>query len=125
MSEELKECPLCKGKTELSNNSGRLSPICTKCGLSIRSSMYKDGLEEAITTWNTRPSPWITINSDKDLPKEKKEVLVRYTFETNQNSYKGIAMLSDKMWYSDDGKLTFTMKEVTHWMPLPPLPERK
>ena len=58
-----------------------------------------------------------------NCPDCKKEVLVYYTYETNGNSYTGIAFLSRKMWYSDDGKTTFKFKEVTHWMDIPTIPE--
>lgn len=63
---------------------------------------------------------WVPVG--ERLPEEKHEVLIYYTYKTNQNSYEGIAFLHKKLWYSDDGKTTFTHEEVTHWMPIPPLP---
>ena len=66
---------------------------------------------------------WVSVSSG-ELPKEKREVLVYYTYETNQNSYTGIAFLSGNMWYSDDGKTTFKTTEVTYWKPIIlPLPK--
>lgn len=66
---------------------------------------------------------WISV--EDRLPEEKHEVIIYYTWLTNQNSYIGIAFVDSSLnkWFSDDGKTTFKMKEVTHWMPLPNQPK--
>ncbi|HDZ13324.1 hypothetical protein LCGC14_1284480, partial [marine sediment metagenome] len=59
------------------------------------------------------------------MPKEKREVMIYYTYRLNQNSYTGIASFDNGKWYSDDGKTTFGKDEVTHYMPIPSLPEQE
>ena len=67
---------------------------------------------------------WISV--EDELPDEENYVLIRYTFKRNGNSYTCIAFRqkAHRCWYDDSGDLTIPNREVTHWQPLPPPPEK-
>jgi Lar family restriction alleviation protein len=122
-NEELKPCPFCGGEADLSQED---KPqvwfvFCKKCGVSTDTS-YEES--QAVGEWNTRPSPWIPITPEtlpevEDYPhnnsgasktvlgKGAKKTLFLTMYCHNRHS-----------WIVGDAV-------ITHYMPIPPLPERK
>ena len=119
---ELKPCPFCGGEAKLTYNYTVASHVgckrgvhCGKCGCNL----FVFGTEAvAITAWNTRPSPWIEIKSEDDLPKDGTicffiNGMCRYsgTYRSNNKSF--CSVHSDHPW-----------KSVHHYMPIPELPKK-
>ena len=57
MADKLKPCPFCGGEVELKKNDFGFYVICPECMCSTQNYSTDD---DAISTWNNRPSPWHT-----------------------------------------------------------------
>ncbi len=121
MSEELKPCPFCGGEAELcqgydEDGTELCSIHCGTCGMETIRDDRKPA--EAITAWNTRPSPWISVTPET-MPERKQSVFV-----TNGKTVKEVRELFAS---DDDGVITVGAswefdEAITHWMPIPELP---
>lgn len=83
--------------------------------------MYKDWVQSAIATAPTLPQPsnepltgWVSM--DERLPEKRKDVLVRYG-----NGRIGIDWIDSIQCFVFDE----LYGRVTHWMPIPELPDRR
>ena len=129
---ELKPCPFCGKEPAIDNNFA----ICVNddCELSD----YWSGLEDC--SWNTRPIEdaltariaeleaerrWRVV-ADGELPELGKEVI--FYDSIMERRLKGCLRKNGGVeWLSDEG-YTFSSRDgrysrITHWMPLPKLPE--
>lgn len=82
---------------------------------------------EAIKRWNRHASPWIRV--EYKLPKNKEWVLICKKYVTDKSQPGNIfhAMMWDKEKFCHDASgcsnkvLYVDIKDVTHWMPIPPI----
>ncbi len=110
MSEELKPCPFCGGEAI----RGTFNVWCGSC----RAETDKDDTDvtdqDVITAWNTRPSPWISV--EDELPEETEGI---WLCKTKNGA---IEVLARNYGYASEWD--FDCQCVTHFMPIPPLPEK-
>lgn len=106
---ELIPCPFC-GSNEIGISKELPHHPYIECQCCYVEVGYSDDIESAKKLWNTRHSPWISVKDR--LPKKNGRYLV---IEDHHSNWTGICKFSN-------GK--FELK-VTHWMPLPSLPEEK
>lgn len=115
MSEELKPCAHCGGEAECDQQGCTYFVFCTKCGVSTDTDYIKDVVVE---NWNTRPSPWISVEDRS--PKEEGQVWICYkkTGYTYGGYYKPIY----KLWQIFDpcgGWSNIDPKSPpSHWQPI-------
>ena len=57
MADKLKPCPFCGGEAEFKKNDFGFYVICPECMCSTQTYSMDD---DAISTWNNRPTPWHT-----------------------------------------------------------------
>lgn len=108
--EELKPCPLCDAESRHYMSMHKHNVGCTKCPLKIKGYHNK---ADAITAWNTRPSPWIKITPET-MPE------VNTPMYTDHAEMKGICHLDEKgLWWESGNRVT----QPNHYMPIPPIPE--
>ena len=96
-------CPFC-GSDNLTDIGSNV--ICINCG-------------SCSSIWNTRYSPWISVKDR--LPEEKSEVLIIHYTQTYIGHLRKCS-LGDLHFITYDGPC-LDFDNVTHWMPLPLLPE--
>lgn len=137
--EELKPCPFCKRKPEIMVRSfgdnrdpcGNGSQIeiwlhcCTgtvfmerryyKHGYKMDSDHHKKIIAElktiVITTWNTRPSPWIAITPETKI--EEGWYLCKVKYSPNYDR---------RVYYYKNGRWQTPGTEVTHYRTITPIP---
>lgn len=144
MTEEIKNCAHCEsdaisaGIYEISEDSpeycgddARMAKVrCEYCGIGVKYITDLDYSEklfgQLIKRWNRRASPWVSIE-DK-LPDIGVKVWVRdkddFTIEARRIRRKNND--ATNVWESffmGTTEYTFHVNEITHWMPIPPLPE--
>lgn len=126
---KLLPCPLCNKEVfySLSKHSDNVCIRCNNCDLTAERNLdIADNSSELMNRWNKRTSPWISVK-DK-LPKENclEVIVLTDCFDIDIAYY--------RKYYFDEYsrkiinfhfKSDHTSGEVTHWMPLPKLPEEK
>ena len=123
MSEELKPCLWCNEPEEFHVSGDDDDPndeATVECGNCFCCGPHKPTRAEAITAWNTRPSPWISVTPET-MPERKQSVFV-----TNGKTVKEVRELFAS---DDDGVITVGAswefdEAITHWMPIPELPSQ-
>lgn len=128
---ELKPCPFCGGEAILKQDvryprSGKYEGksvkayevICSNydCIIYGADNKYFFTKEEATEAWNKRTPGWISVN--KRLPEREEAVVV-----LTEGMELLVAKIDEKFdyWYHEEG--AFSMSYVTHWFPIPELPE--
>ena len=107
MSEELKPCPFCGGEAD---NNNKNIIYCHTCGAIVAFNMFNAGLipdEIARKAWNRRADGW---HDASEKPSEKDIYIVCY-----KGSVRETALWTGSAW--------FPGTNVTHWRPMPDLPE--
>jgi len=109
-NEELKPCPFCGIKKKVEVGQDDMFYVeCLKCG--AKTDVYLFDVN-AISAWNTRPSPWVPVT--RRLPVGIKDERTPYLVKTID--VYGVALWreydSGWDWESDSG-------EVVKWMPIP------
>lgn len=113
MSEKLLPCPFCGGEAEYHVECEMVTVRCSICGATT--SGWWDEPEEAIAEWNRRADGWISV--EERLPEHSNVVLVALRHGlVCEGSYFDI----EQRWI----RFGVPYMPVTHWMPLPELPER-
>lgn len=118
MSEELKPCPFCDSKNVKLCNYLESSfwGDCFHCG--AQGSRRANG-GVAVSVWNTRPSPWISV--EDRLPEESKTCFIYLPSVNKHTAFKGFCDDLNNIWHTKLKSHARTNK-VTHWMPIPELP---
>lgn len=121
MNKELKPCPL-GHKTNVLPCGTRYRVYCIESRCYIGPSRETEA--EAITAWNTRPSPWIKITPEtmpeKETERFSKDFLM---WPMTTNGYPlGAYDFVGKRWFVSRVKDSY---EPKFYMPIPTLPERK
>lgn len=115
MTEELKRCPFC-GSTQFTqewHNNLDSYIECLDCGASA-----------CPAAWNRRASPWVSV--EDGLPAVGELVLVRFYYPEQGNyEYKALRQYCESGWINPKNACCYDISSVTHWMPIPPLPETK
>ena len=119
---ELKPCPFCGSEdvVRLSHNDRADIERCRNCNLSIIVPL-------GITMWNTRPIEDALNNRIAELEAERRWIPVREQMPTSGTQW--VLLKNGKMdfdfTYIDGGRHYWWRNgsNVTHWMPLPELPE--
>lgn len=114
-------CPFCGSDNVTIVKSkiidGLFSAGCIKCNVTTAFYVNEEFAAEA---WNTRASVWISCS--ERLPEKDMSVLISaqgHRVTAYYDSVKGVFMLTET-----EG-LFYSMSAVTHWMPLPEVPQRK
>jgi hypothetical protein len=112
---DLRSCPFCGGEVELSSawfrKDGLQFWIECKCGASIPGIGETLSREACVAAWNRRANPWVSVA--ERLPEEGVKVLVWRKNEAMVGQRNG------EYWVLTPG--VWTCRDVTHWMPIPPL----
>ena len=125
MSEELKPCPFCGTGQMAWENEGKWQAGCIneKCPVGRVFTKKYDTEAEAITAWNTRPSPWISVTPETVpfIPVNKRLILLSAPDEDEYcESNMGQWIRSKReFWYTSTESGILTTSEVTHYMPIP------
>jgi len=116
---KLKPCPFCNGKNSMVDDDPECNPLqykniyCEDCGATGPTGIKA---EDAIKSWNTRVSGWISV--ENALPeKDGRYYVFGKKGETEVLQY--INNLEDFIYGYKD------IDEVTYWQPLPEPPEEK
>ena len=124
-SKELKPCPFCEGHLlfRKSTSNGDITPTCSTDGCLLNPCVghYYKTKAEAVTAWNTRPSPWIAVTPDS-LPErstqvERRHLSVLVLLLIEGVAKKGYYDFDDAEWYMCGNPC-----DPSHYMPIPPLP---
>ena len=123
-------CPFCGGKAEIGENDTDIYVECLEC--SARGEWFfwaeDDAQEKAIKAWNMRAVGWIKV--EEDLPTLSTEKCLSskphqgyFVFSPTTN-WAGILWYENEMWGRwEHGHFSLTKVYISHWMPLPQLPE--
>lgn len=116
---DLKPCPFCPdgGAPAILSATNDHQPSCKQCWLHLASCRTR---EEATELWNRRPSPW--IRCAERMPEADKDVLFVWAPGPEGR------LVEKGRWFpgecfEDDSGNSVSVAFVTHWMPLPELPE--
>lgn len=116
---DLLPCPFCGRRPKISNLNIQLYEIeCSFSKCPVRTFVIEKTQEEAVKAWNTRASGWIPCS--KRIPERSMPVLISaqgHRVTAFYDAVKGVFMLTET-----EG-LFYSMSTVTHWMPLPEVPE--
>ena len=130
---KLKPCPFCGSKADLIIapgyfNNGQSSAWVVKCKNNCACQMPQKSENDAVKMWNRRvDDQWISVK--KALPPFCKYVYVAIKESPSSHSrYTDLGFLAgDDDWrvLDEENGITYLIDEetVTHWMPLPDLPE--
>ena len=116
MSKELKPCPFCGGVPYINDELRAEDCICVQCQECFSESTPMETDAEAITAWNTRPSPWIEIKSEDDLPGRMTECVGDIDGGTQKLYYN-----EKGEWIDEFGNSLF---QPTAYMPIPDPPKK-
>lgn len=115
---DLLPCPFCGRKPKSIVNIQMYAIGCSFSKCHVYPCVVKKTPEEAAAAWNTRASGWIPCS--ERLPEKDTSVLISaqgHRITAFYDAVKGVFMLTET-----EG-LFYSMSAVTHWMPLPELPE--
>ena len=136
MSKELKPCPFCGDVPDVETKGACIDITCCcsmsfqKCDcltlreqvtFNIQALKYSEESEakayiNAITAWNTRVSPWISV---EDRLPEKPKKNEDYFFKEKYGSYQARTLFN-----STYDMIKGDLRNMfTHWMPIPSLPK--
>ena len=136
---KLKPCPFCGGEAYIDVYDDKLYVRCHGC--ESMTALYDDN-QEAIDAWNTRAERWISVKDELPKTKNKKTIDDYVYWDSDPVAVVTVDDIGDRsigvgIYYvgREDGKLVaawdgFTVEDVglynctvTHWRPLPKLPE--
>ena len=137
---KLKPCPFCGGEAYIDVYDDKLYARCQGC--ESMTALYDDN-QEAIDAWNTRADErWISVKDALPKTRHKKTIDDCVYYDSDPVAVVTIDDIGDRsigvgIYYvgREDGKLVsawdgFTVEDVglynctvTHWRPLPKLPE--
>lgn len=118
MTEELKSCAHCGSEVNLDfGMSGNPFISCEKCRLDMGGESQK----EITDKWNRRASPWVRV--EDGLPGAGDVVLIRVFYRKNELGFKEVVAFNGDNFICNG--CIYQMKDITHWMPIPELPEIK
>jgi len=109
---ELKRCPFCGGNGKITTDGGGFRVCCEKCFASAQLSVDQ---EAATDTWNKRYHEWISTH---DRFPEKGQQCLIYPVDGKPE----VAHLEDGKFVFWDG-FCIDANKISHWRPLPVLPE--
>jgi len=114
---ELRECPFCGGEAEIQEPlyvaPGIVPPCLIRCGR-CGAEIMRDTEAEAVAAWNRRAAGWVKC-SPETMPKCGERYLV-----ANGPIVKEAYLDGGNEWID---RYDITLRYVTHWRPLPQLPE--
>jgi Lar family restriction alleviation protein len=109
---DLRSCPFCgqSDRLALQNlvDEDDFSVCCDRCDVT-QHAIHTEAA--AIAAWNRRANPWVSVA--ERLPEEDVKVLVWRKNEAMVGQRNG------EYWVLTPG--VWTCRDVTHWMPIPPL----
>ena len=111
---ELKPCPFC-GKEELRARSSGVMNYYMECEYCGASGPVDDTDLASENEWNTRASPWISLEDDK-LPVPDKDYRA---YSTRVLAYTPIETVEYRILPAE---FIGSYLDITHWMPLPEKP---
>lgn len=137
---KLKPCPFCGGEAYIDVYDDKLYARCHAC--ESMTALYDD-IQEAIDAWNTRADEhWISVKDALPKTRHKKTIDDCVYYDSDPVAVVTVDDIGDRsigvgIYYvgREDGKLVsawdgFTVEDiglynctVTHWRPLPKLPE--
>ena len=130
MSEQLKPCPFCGSeKVAVAGWSDCCEVLCENC---MSASRVANSEEKAIAAWNRRVSGWISV--EDRLPDQCGHYLVMIKTDGNIGFEVHSHLIRIVYFRSDGWRLSHHFpewihqalkQEITHWQPLPDLPEVK
>ena len=114
---ELLNCPFCGRKPKSIVNIQMYAIGCSFSKCHVYPCVVKETPEEAAKAWNTRAFGWFLCNDM--MPKKDGEYLCASNGEIKILPYRNGEFYSKCF----DGALRCCNSSVTHWMPIPAIPE--